>query len=64
MEYVVEKALEGDLRRQAKSWQRKVDVARMAMKREKKLLQNMLIEEKHLNHVNNNPAELVAMPSL
>lgn len=52
MEYVIEKALQNDLHRQARNWKRKVDVAQMAMKREKKILQNLLKDEKGADAMN------------
>ena len=51
MEYVVQKAMENDLKKQLRNWKRKVDVAEMALKRERGILRSLLHEEKLIKGV-------------
>jgi hypothetical protein len=49
MDYVETKVEEVELSRQVQSWQRKVDVAEMSLKRDKKILKAILREETFVN---------------
>ncbi|RKP20192.1 hypothetical protein ROZALSC1DRAFT_28309, partial [Rozella allomycis CSF55] len=59
LEYVVEKALANDLAHKMKSWQRKVDVASMTLKKEKNVLKKMMEEDLMLQKKSKQNTELV-----